>query len=97
MYLLGHGISKDYQKALVLFRLAADQGNPLAQVKLGIMYEIGEGVPQDFVQAHKWHNLGGANGGELGVKHRDDLAKQMTSAQITEAQQLARDWRPKGK
>ena len=60
-------------------------------------FTIGEGVSQDFVQAHKWYNLGGANGEELGVKHRDDLAKQMTSAQITEAQKLAREWEPKGR
>jgi hypothetical protein len=60
------------------------------------MYVRGQGVPQDFVQAHKWYNLGGANGEELGVKHRDDLAKQMTHAQIAEAQKLAREWKPKG-
>ena len=28
-----------------------------AQYNLGIMYDRGEGVPQDFVQAHLWFNI----------------------------------------
>jgi TPR repeat protein len=31
--------------------------NDAAQAKLGLMYEIGKGVPQDYVQAHMWFNL----------------------------------------
>ena len=34
----------DYTKACRLFRLAADQGNALAQLNLGAMYGEGRGV-----------------------------------------------------
>ena len=60
------------------------------------MYGKGHGVTQDYVQAYMWYILaaqGEKDTGEL----RDGLAKQMTPAQIAEAQKLAREWKPKGK
>ena len=97
LYLNGSGVPKDYQQALRWFRMAADQGEALAQTKIGIMYDDGPGVPHDFVQAHKWYNLAATNGDKPAAELRDALAKQMTPAQIAEAQQLAREWKPKGK
>jgi hypothetical protein len=97
LYLNGGGVPKDYQQALRWFRMAADQGEALAQTKIGIMYDDGQDVPHDFVQAHKWYNLAATNGDKPAAELRDALAKQMTPAQIAEAQQLAREWKPKGK
>ena len=97
LYLNGGGVPKDYQQALRWFRMAADQGEALAQTKIGIMYDDGQGVPHDLVQAHKWYNLAATNGDKPAAELRDALAKQMTPAQIAEAQQLAREWKPKGK
>jgi uncharacterized protein len=97
LYYAGEGVPQDYQQALRWFRLLADQGDAHGQVLLGSMYHEGKGVPQDYVQAHKWYNLGAANGEKLGVEARDILAKQMTPAQIAEAQHLAREWKPKSK
>ena len=68
----------------------------MAQTKLGLMYERGNGVMQDVVLAHKWYILGAASGDTLGAEHRDALAKQMTPAQIFRAKELAREWEPKG-
>ena len=64
------------------------------------MYGKGLGVPQDYVQAHMWNNLAASrfSPGERrdkAVKNRDIYAKKMTPAQITEAQKLAREWKPK--
>jgi TPR repeat protein len=97
MYLTGHGVPQDYQQALFWFRLAANQGNPMAYTKLGLMYERGNGVTQDVVLAHKWYILGAASGDTLGAEHRDALAKLMTPAQLFQAQQRAREWKPKQK
>jgi hypothetical protein len=60
---------------------------------------IGRGVPQDFVAAHMWLNLAASleKNGDMQkafAQQRDDLAKMMTSAQIAEAQRLAREWKP---
>ncbi len=75
----------------------ATQGNAEAQIRLGTLYEKGNGVPQDFVQAYMWYTLGEANGGKKAAEFRDALAKQMPPAQIAEAQKLAREWKPRDK
>jgi len=61
------------------------------------MYDEGQGVRQDVVQAHTWYNLAATNGDKPAAELRDALAKQMTPAQIAEAQKLAREWKPKKK
>ncbi len=74
------------------YRRAAGQGLVLAQNNLGIMYEKGHGVPQDYVQAHKWFNLAATQGDKEAEKYRDFVAKKMTPADISKAQKLARQW-----
>ena len=96
MYRKGWGVPQDYAEAVKWYRKAADQGYAHAQYNLGVMYDKGLGVPQDYVQAHMWYNLAATRGLKLGRKSRDSLAKQMTPAQIAEAQRLAREWKPKG-
>ena len=44
----------DYAAALKEWQPIAQQGNSNAQNNLGVMYEKGWGVPQDFVQAVQW-------------------------------------------
>ena len=74
------------------FRLAAAQGIALAQFKLGFMYKAGEGVPQDYVQAHKWFNLAASRGNPSALARRIEISQEMSSEQIAEAQKLAREW-----
>ena len=38
-------------------RLSAEQQITGAQPNLGLMYEKGQGVEQDYVEAHKWFNI----------------------------------------
>ena len=54
------------------------------------MYANGRGVPQDDAKAHMWLNLAGALGNEDAMKFRDLIAQEMTSGQITGAQDAAR-------
>jgi uncharacterized protein len=95
MYLHGEGVTKDVQEGLRWIRLAAEQGLSIAQGHLGLMYAVGEGVPQDYVQAHMWLNLVAAQDVTQAIEARDRLAQKMSSAQIEEAQRLAREWKPK--
>jgi len=44
----------DYATALRLFQPLADQGNATAQGNLGVMYDAGQGVPQNYAEAAKW-------------------------------------------
>jgi TPR repeat protein len=86
-------VKGDYATALRLLRPLADQGDARAQYTLGFLYRTGQGVPQDYVQAHMWSNL--AAGYQNAVNNRDAVARLMTPAQIAEAQKLAREWKPK--
>jgi len=61
------------------------------------MYIKGQGTPPDAVEAHKWHNLAASRATDeetrkLATNNRDILAENMTPAQVTEAQKLAREW-----
>lgn len=40
----------------------AEQGDAYAQVNLGIMYEFGKGVAQDYYEAVKWYRLAAEQG-----------------------------------
>jgi TPR repeat protein len=97
LYLQGAGAPQSAQMAMFWFSQAAGQGDVLSFAKLGWMYAEGQGVRQDSIQAHMWYNLSAAQGDQKAAEARDALAKQMTPAQIAEAQQLAREWKPKGK
>jgi TPR repeat protein len=92
----GLGVPQDHAKAAQLFRGAADRGSPNAQAELGNLYVTGKGLLQDYVEGHKWMNLActGFSGDaqKQCVADRDRLAALMTSAQIAEAQKLAREW-----
>ena len=96
MYAGGQGVPQDDAQAVAWYRKAADQGHVPAQVTLGVMYANGEGVPQDYVEAHKWRNIAASRitGDEQKryAETRDALAKQMTPAQLAEAQKRAADW-----
>ena len=96
LYLRGEGAPESSQMALYWFSRAAGQKDALAFAKLGLMYAQGRGVLQNFIEAHKWYNLSAAHGELRSVEARDALAKQMTPAQIAEAQRLAREWTPTG-
>jgi len=70
-------------------RLAAEQGDPVAQSDLGRMYAAGEVVPRDYVRAHMWLSLAVAHGHAAAAEMRDRVARMMTSDQLAKAQELA--------
>ena len=50
-------LKTDPDRAVSACRHLADKGDAGAQGNLGFMYYLGQGVPQDYVQAHVWFNL----------------------------------------
>ena len=96
MYGNGQGVPQNFTQAVAWYHKAADQNHARAQFNLGFMYDDGEGVPQDNVEAYKWLSLAalGATGENKNkyAETLDTLAKQMTPAQLVEAQQCAAEW-----
>ena len=93
---------KDYIQSTAWFRKAAEQGNAKGLLFLGGSYYEGRGVAKDYVQAHKWFSLAASrhtstatdeNVRHVAADRRDEVAAQMTAAQIVEAQKLAREWK----
>jgi TPR repeat protein len=59
---------------------------------LGIRYSTGRDVAQNLVAAHKWFNLAVMMGHDEARECRADIAREMTSKQIAQAQKEARVW-----
>ena len=74
-------------------RKRAVQGNAKAQFYLGMLYDLGRGVPQDYVHSYMWYSFAAAHftGDEqkIAADNRDEVERRMTSAQVAEAQKLA--------
>ena len=63
----GRGVPKDDREAARLYGLAADQGNALAQVSLGVFYENGRGgLPSDDREAARLYKLAADQGNATG-------------------------------
>ena len=85
---------RDYTTAARIIHPLAESGDATAQYNLGVFYDNGLGVPQDKIKAYMWLSLAAAQGREGAAAIRDLMARRMTPAQISEAQKLAREWKP---
>ena len=97
-YLEGSGVPKDIPEGVRWIRKAAEEGFGPAQNTLGLCFLKGTGVTKDHVQAYKWLNLAAAAGDERADDARINLAsaeRYLTPEQVAEAQQLARDFKPR--
>ena len=74
------------------FRLAAEQGDVNAQAYLGAMYDTGEGVPEDAVDAYAWLNIAAAQGNTSAKELKELVAKHMSRAQIAEVQKRSPEY-----
>ena len=92
MYAQGKGVPRNDVEAVRWYRMAAEQGYADAQLNLGYMYGTGEGIPKDYVQAYAWYNIAAAQGDETAKESLEIITKEMTTAGITKAQELSREY-----
>jgi uncharacterized protein len=104
MYAAGDHVRQDYAEAAKWFRLAASQGDPHAQHSLGQMYLAGDGVPRVNDEALFWLTLSkqpaalklGPRPEKIKLGHGiETLRKQMTPAQIKDAERRIAEWKPR--
>lgn len=88
------GLSLRSAAFLLESRIAdAARGDPDAYFDLGVAYSSGgSGTAVDLVQAHKWFNLAALGGSARGQQCRAEIADEMTTREIAEAQRQARAW-----
>ena len=94
VYQHGEGVAKDPQKAFDWYLIAARRGHPSAQFNVSELYLKGEGVSKDIVWAYVWRRL--AEGKEdPKTANSSTIAKQLNKAQLSRANKLIKDWKPK--
>lgn len=84
---------KKYHDALKWYKIAAEQGQAIAQHNLGVMLTKVQAIGKDYVQAYKWLTLSTNQGFIKAAQYRDQVATEMTPAQIKQAEKLAREWK----
>ena len=91
MLFKGQGVAVDEARAAKLFRLAAEDGNPVAQNRLARLYANGVAVKADPVEAAKWHLLAR----EAGVSDfsLDIVLSKLTKDERVKAEKAAEEWR----
>jgi TPR repeat protein len=97
MYAAGPEVPKDPQGAVKSWQRAAEQGDAEGQYNLGLMYDKGQGVPQDFIRAYMWYHLAveavSGDDAMVAIKLRDRVASRLSAAQIAKALEMARHCR----
>jgi hypothetical protein len=85
---------QDYPRALSIVRQAAERGEPWAQLRLGVAYELGVGVAKDTQEALAWYRKaarqvaegGWAEGKLVGAFGRPGYFNQNSDALIAQHQ-----------
>jgi uncharacterized membrane protein YhaH (DUF805 family) len=83
--------NEDYETAMKEYKPRAELGDNDAQNSLGVMYSQGWGVKQDSIRALMWFIVAASNGNLEAIDNYSFHEKKMNSAQIAEAQKLARE------
>ena len=73
------------------YRKAAEQGHARALDDLGLMYDKGEGVPEDDVAAYTWYSVAAASGDDEDRHNRDIIKDELTPSQLEKGQVIARE------
>jgi TPR repeat protein len=95
MFAGGQGVGRDEAKSLMWIDKAARQGDAGAQYYLGMRHRRArfDGLPKDALEsnleAYKWFHLAAAQGYRASEAARDDIAIELTRAQVDEGNERA--------
>ncbi len=73
LYQIGKGVPKDIERAIELYKRAAELGHPEAQFNLGNIYLLGEGVKADEAWALTYYRQAASQGHELAARNMSQL------------------------
>ena len=65
---------------------------PEALFELGRIHSSGRNGQVDIVAAHKWFNIAAYKGFDEAKTYRDEIASELSSAEMVQAQKAAREW-----
>lgn len=95
------GLPKDLAQARFWYEQSAAQADPYAEASLGILYNFGKGVKQDYFTAYVWyeravlHSVKGDR--DSVIELRDWDGHNLTKQEIERATEEAHRWKPPAK
>ena len=94
-YRYGLGVPEHKAEALRWLLRACAQADILAQFHAGQLYESRPRTEADLVEAYRWYTVAAEQGMPLGRAVFELLEQRMTAEEVYEAEQSARQFRPK--
>ena len=92
----GEGFPRDMAQAAAWYRKAADEGDAGAQGTLGVLYSLGQGVPQSDVEAYFWLDLAAAVKGpnqEKYAANRQMVGEHITADELSDVEDRVEKWK----
>lgn len=78
-------------QAFTAWRQVAARGNPEAQLRVGLLYEMGEGTGQDMIEAYRWLKLSAQQGQPQAVEELRHVSAAMAPSERAIAESLANE------
>jgi hypothetical protein len=82
---------QDFKLAYIRYQTLAEIGDKFAQFRLAVMFEEGQFVDQDMVEAYAWSYLAAENGRAEYTSYHSNIKSHLSSDQLTSARQRAGD------
>jgi TPR repeat protein len=82
--------ARDTKLAFATWRNVAGRGNADAQLRVGLLYERGEGVGQDMIEAYRWLKLAANQGHPKAAAELSFVAAQLAPAERAIAESLVK-------
>ena len=76
--------------AFASWRNVAARGNPEAQLRVGLLYERGEGTGQDMIEAYRWLKLSSDQGNPKAQAELSYVSAQLAPAERAIAESLVK-------
>jgi TPR repeat protein len=95
MFADGQGMAQDDAKSVMWMRMAAQQGDAGAQHHMGVRYRrasfegLAKNALESNIEAYKWFRLAAAQGYRASGGARDEIAINLTMAQVVEGNHRA--------
>jgi len=83
-------VNRDLDEAVKWYQLAAEQGDAASQAQLGLFYESGRSVAQDYATAVRWYELA-AKQGDMHGQHNLGLCYEQAKG-VDQDYAQALDW-----
>ncbi len=93
MQATGRGTAVDYEAAMQNYMRAAQAGNPHGIQGVGVLFALGQGVPEDPIEATAWFLVAAVAGDEMGQQNSQRYFEIMSEgekqAAVERAQEIA--------